>query len=130
MHKKSKLRDGIEEVLMREDFHPTADDIYMLMKEEYPDIGIATVYRNLDQLVKMGKVRRLGVPEGSACYELNMEKHYHVRCRNCGRVKDVMIDFDVADHIDLNTIASGFEFVDYDIVFEGICRDCIEKRKD
>ncbi len=130
MHKRSKLRDGITAVLSREQGHPTADEIWEIMKGEFPGTGIATVYRNLDQLVRMEQVRKIAVPDGPARYELNDEKHYHVRCTRCGRIEDARLDFDLADFCDFDAVIPGFIVTDYDIVLEGICRECRKKQKE
>ena len=45
--KKSKQRDAIIKFLMTRKDHPTADMVYMNIKEEFPKISLGTVYRNL-----------------------------------------------------------------------------------
>ena len=45
--------------------HPTADEIYLYLKKDYPKLSLATVYRNLNQFVTDGRIRRVSVPGDS-----------------------------------------------------------------
>ena len=116
-------RQIVLQTVLRMHDHPTADTVYAAVAAEHPSISKATVYRNLNQLVSQGDIRRVPVPNGADRYDFNTAEHYHVRCTQCGRVYDVYMP-----HID-NLIgrvedASGVEVQRYDILFEGICREC------
>lgn len=116
-------RQIVLQTVLRMHDHPTADTVYAAVAVEHPSISKATVYRNLNQLVGQGEIRRVPVPNGADRYDFNMAEHYHVRCTQCGRVYDVYMP-----HID-NLIgrvedASGVEVQRYDILFEGICQEC------
>ena len=87
MNYSSKNRDLILEKLRGVDTHPTAEEVYFMVRSEMPCIGIATVYRNLDQLCESGSILRL---EGDVKrYDGNTCDHLHVRCPRCDRVFDV-----------------------------------------
>ncbi|MCQ2540281.1 MAG: transcriptional repressor [Acetatifactor sp.] len=106
--------------------HVTAEEVYDYIKIDYPTIGKGTVYRNLGILADEKKIRRVEIPGGADCFDFTLEKHYHVRCIECGKVFDVDMD-------ETKTIYSfihdrhGMKFLDYDIVFKGICKDCQDK---
>jgi Fur family ferric uptake transcriptional regulator len=69
--------------------HMTAEDVYKLLLEEESDIGLATVYRVLDQFEKAGLLLRHHFESGKAIYEINEGNHHdHLVCMNCGRVEE------------------------------------------
>lgn len=69
--------------------HMTAEDVYKLLLDEQSDIGLATVYRVLDQFEKAGLLLRHHFEGGKAIYEINEGNHHdHLVCVNCGRVEE------------------------------------------
>ena len=69
--------------------HPTAEVIFRDAKKKMPTIGLATVYRNLNQLAEDGKIRRISVMDGSDHFDKTLAPHEHALCRVCGRMRDV-----------------------------------------
>ena len=53
--KYSKQRASIKDYLMHTTSHPTADTVYLHIKEEFPNISLGTVYRNLNLLADIGE---------------------------------------------------------------------------
>lgn len=103
--------------------HPTSADIFEKVREKHPTISRATVYRNLDLLAQKGEIRRVDFSSGAARYDCNTSPHYHVRCRECGKVGDVMLH-DISDIMDSVRDSDDFEVTGYHIQFEGYCSDC------
>lgn len=103
--------------------HASADEVYNRINKEYPNISRATVYRDLNQLADSGKILRVEIPNGSARYDHQTYKHYHVVCQKCNRVFDVDMD-EIMDLQSKIKEKHGFQFNDYDIVFKGICPEC------
>lgn len=102
--------------------HATADEIYAKVVSDYPSISKGTVYRNLNILAEEGSVLKIEIPGGAEHFDHNCHDHYHVRCVSCGRVFDVdMKPLRLTDKIN---DAHGFDFLDCDIVFKGICPSC------
>ena len=65
--KYSRQRESIKASLMCRHDHPTADALYASIREEFPNISLGTVYRNLNLLVETGERRGCaGVSAGSA----------------------------------------------------------------
>ena len=54
MKKYSKQRELILDSLRKRKDHPTAERLYLDLKKEMPELGIATVYRNLSDLCEEG----------------------------------------------------------------------------
>ena len=82
-------REAVFKELMRNNNHPTADDIYMKLRTELPQISLATVYRNLEQMVKIGRVRKIMIAGSRARFEPANESHFHLYCIKCKQLKDV-----------------------------------------
>ena len=88
----SKQREGILRTLRYELNHPTAEELYTHLKEREPSLSLATVYRNLNQLSKIGKVMRIEVPNGSDRFDSIADGHYHLICEKCGKAVDIARD--------------------------------------
>jgi len=124
----SKQREKIIEVLSHNAIHPTAEELLDLLKCENANVGLTTLYRNLNQLADAGIIRKIDGLESCAHFDHNIHEHYHFICENCKKVFDV--PYDVAPDIEKNTrLATGFEITCHDIVFHGICSEC-KKRKE
>jgi Fur family peroxide stress response transcriptional regulator len=122
--KYSRQREAIKEYLMHTKDHPTADTIYMNIREEYPNISLGTVYRNLNLLVDTGEIIRISGMDGSDRYDGNIERHYHFLCRKCHRVLD--LDMDSIEQI--NEIANrNFpgKVEGHVVHFYGVCDECM-----
>ena len=120
---KSKQRDAIIKFLMTRKDHPTADMVYMNIKEEFPNISLGTVYRNLSLLSDIGEIQKLSTGIGPDRLDGNPALHYHFICKHCGSVLDLSVDG--LDHI--NVLANqGFdgEIEGHITYFYGKCADC------
>ena len=109
--------------------HVTANEVYEFVKEFCPTIGKGTVYRNLDILVEEGDLRKVEVPDGPNRFDLTLKNHYHVRCVNCGEISDVDMD-EILGLLEKIHDTHGTDFLEYDILFKGICPKCQKKIKD
>ena len=106
--------------------HVTAEEVYDYIKADYPTIGKGTVYRNLGILANDNKIRKVEISGGPDYFDFTLKKHYHVKCIGCGKVFDV--DMDEITKLDSYIHNKhGIDFLDYDIVFKGICKDCKNK---
>jgi Fur family ferric uptake transcriptional regulator len=84
-------RQVILVVLSKSEDHLLAKDIYMKIKKDYPNIGLTTVYRTLDLLVRMGLINKFEFGDGQSRYELAWdykEHHHHLVCQGCGKIID------------------------------------------
>lgn len=121
--KYSKQRDAIlENVLSRCD-HPTADMVYEEVRKELPNISLGTVYRNLNMLVEIGKIRKIIMPGVSDRFDKTLESHYHLYCKNCNVIDDVILP-NITEIDKLVEKHTGHKIVSHDIVFTGICKKC------
>ncbi len=100
--KHSKQRDSIMEFLRERKDHPTADTVYMNVRQNFPNISLGTVYRNLTLLADIGEIARIRVGDGVDHFDADTSPHYHFICKECGSV----IDLDMEDLAFINETAS------------------------
>ena len=120
----SKQREAIRDFLAHSEEHPTADMVYMNLRESFPNISLGTVYRNLDHLAEEGIVLRLDMAGKSKRFDGYIQPHQHVCCIYCGRVADVYPPNGQKASIE-GVEAPGFSrIVDARIEFDGVCDEC------
>lgn len=89
--KYSRQREAIKNFLMNRKDHPTADTIYTCLREEYPNISLGTVYRNLSLLEEIGEISKISVGSGADHYDGDTTQHQHFICTHCNQVYDIQI---------------------------------------
>lgn len=112
------------QVLEKKNYHPSVDEIYDIVRVKYPSISLATVYRNVEQLCRMGKINRVEIGVGPVRYDGNTKKHLHIICQKCGKIEDVWLDMKIEDQIDFEEKIPNFTITNYKIEFFGICNYC------
>ena len=123
----SRQRQLILDTVRSLDCHPTADDIYSIVKHSIPAISLGTVYLNLNVLVEEGLVQKVSIGKMTERYDSRLEPHYHMICLKCGRVVDVPLTYE--HEIDTKANHCGdHKIVEHEIVFSGICADCRKKK--
>lgn len=95
--KYSRQREVIKSYLSMTDEHPTADTVYMHVREQFPRISLGTVYRNLNLLTDMGEAIKITTPDGAVRFDGTTSPHYHALCTKCGRLFD--LDMKVSESI-------------------------------
>ena len=106
----SKQREALLNILRSTKDHPTANDIYIRMREQDPKISLGTVYRNLAQLTENGLILRIDTEHDSVHYDGFTHKHYHFICNECKSVIDldteqIKIDEAVEKELDCKVIS-------------------------
>ena len=117
-------RVAVYEYLSRVEHHPTAEEIYLAVKPKVPRISLATVYKNLEALIKCEVVSKLTYGDGAARYDIRTDHHHHTRCLACGKVWDLEAAESSAWLKGIKPPQSGFEVKDYRLEILGHCRDC------
>ncbi|WP_207064033.1 ferric iron uptake transcriptional regulator [Motiliproteus sp. SC1-56] len=102
--------------------HWSAEDIYKLLMESGEDVGLATVYRVLTQFEAAGLVVRHHFEGGHSVFELAAdEKHDHIVCVKCGKVKEFS-DPVLKQRQDEIANELGFEISDRTVYLYGECK--------
>ena len=121
--KYSRQRQVIKDFLMTRKDHPTADVVYMNVRQEYPNISLGTVYRNLTLLSDIGEIQRLRLGDGVDHFDADTSKHYHFVCTRCGSVIDLEMD-DIDNIIKTANAKFDGEVEGHVTYFYGICGKC------
>lgn len=127
--KYSRQREVIKDYLSYTNEHPTADTVYMHVRQIFPRISLGTVYRNLNLLADLGEVNKITTPDGAVRFDGTTSPHYHVLCTQCGRLFD--LDMEVQDSMNQQAQAHFSGTVhSHSAIFYGECRHCREKSTD
>jgi Fur family transcriptional regulator, ferric uptake regulator len=119
-------RQIILEELGKVTSHPTANEVYDMVRRRLPRIGLGTVYRNLELMADIGIILKLEVGGTQKRFDATVEPHYHIRCSACGKVNDVHMA--IQEQINqLAEEASNYKILGHHIEFSGICKDCSEE---
>lgn len=125
----TRQRAVILEELRKTKSHPTADELYSIVRERLPRISLGTVYRNLDFLADSGEIRRLEAAGCTKRFDGDISWHQHVRCLRCGRIGDVMQPLD-APAVEGIQVEGFSAIVGSRIEFDGICVACAGRQND
>jgi Fur family ferric uptake transcriptional regulator len=116
-------REIILEELRKQRNHPTADELYNIVRKRLNRISLATVYRNLEQMSEAGLVKKLVFAGSQNRFDGDISEHYHIQCRQCGRVSDIHVSgIEISNEIILEDCE--YEDVSSLIEFTGICPEC------
>jgi Fur family transcriptional regulator, ferric uptake regulator len=104
--------------------HPTAVELFDLVRVRLPKISLGTVYRNLERLAQAGMIAKMDKAGGEARFDGNIEPHDHLRCVRCGRVDDAPAQAP----LDLSSVRAddfgGYEILGHRLTFLGVCPRC------
>jgi Fur family ferric uptake transcriptional regulator len=133
-YKLTPQREATVRVLLEnEEDHLSAEDVYLLVKEKSPEIGLATVYRTLELLTELKIVDKINFGDGVSRYDLRQEGaarfHHHLVCTQCGSVEEIQEDLlgEVEKTVENNW---NFKVKDHRLTFYGICHVCQEKENE
>ena len=123
-YKLTPQRLAVAEILSKSDGHPHVESIYEQLRDNFPTMSLATVYRNVMVLRSLGEVLELGFPDDSNRYDGNKPyPHPHVICIECKKIIDPDLTFfkDITEEVEDET---GFKILYHRVDFFGICQDC------
>ncbi|SHE67123.1 MULTISPECIES: Fur family transcriptional regulator [Caloramator] len=120
-------RAVLDVIIDNEGKHLSPEEIYDIVKQNCPDIGLATVYRTLNLLEKMGVVCKMNFDDGCNRYELVHDEedhqHHHLICRGCGKVEEV--EDDLLEVLEEKIEEKyNFKINDHSVKFYGYCSEC------
>ena len=114
-------RSAVYRFLACTDQHPTADEVFTVVRREIPDISLATVYKALETLVSCGLAVKLTYGDDSARYDARTDDHYHSRCLRCGVVRDVAGSAESLPQVE---VGEGFRIEGFRVEVVGYCSAC------
>ncbi|MCU0559679.1 MAG: transcriptional repressor [Desulfobacterales bacterium] len=121
--RRTRQRAVILEELRRVDSHPSADELYLMVRRRLPRISLGTIYRNLDILTEAGEIRRIDSGSTLKRFDGTTAPHHHIRCVRCDRIADAHIEvkIDIDERIQRLT---GFRILGHHVEFLGLCPRC------
>ncbi len=126
----SKQRLLIHNAVRDNRIHPTADDVYAILRPQNPNLSLGTVYRNLNNLARNGELLKITMPNGGDRFDADVSNHYHFVCTDCNEVFDLeipQISAAVDEAVDEAVETLDFEVDSYQLVFNGRCKNCKKK---
>ncbi|KXB58236.1 Fur family transcriptional regulator [Gemelliphila asaccharolytica] len=127
-YKLTPQRETIIKILVdQKEEHLSSEELYFIVKEINPEIGLATVYRTLDTFYDLGILEKVTFGNGIAKYHLKQKitpgMHHHLICTKCHNIKTVKnpIFNELIKYVDKEY---DFETQDDTIAIYGICKSC------
>ncbi|QZY57482.1 Fur family transcriptional regulator [Crassaminicella profunda] len=120
-------RATLDTIIENQGKHLSTEEIYDMVKENCPEIGLATVYRTLQLLDELDVISKINFDDGCSRYELNTNEddhqHHHLICLKCGDVIEVEVDLmeTLEEEIENNY---DFKISDHKVKFFGYCSKC------
>lgn len=113
----------IYEILHNSKEHPSATDVYRIVKPKFPHMSFETVNRTLLTFNEIGLVNTVQVADKRKRFDADVTLHHHVYCNKCHRVADVPAT-DLAQLKLPEDVAREFTVLRASVTFEAVCREC------
>lgn len=116
-------RQAVLDALKDAQGHPSAEDVYLIVKRNNPRVALGTVYQALSVLEEIGVIEAKHWSESPTRYDLNVDPHLDIRCARCGEVSEIPgVEFgNLETLIRRNT---PYEVTRTTVVVEGLCPAC------
>lgn len=126
--KQFRKRNAILACLRRTDRHPSAEAVYAQLKQEYSDLSLGTVYRNLSLFKEQGLITSLGAVNGVERFDGNVAPHVHFVCSSCDAIVDLpgLTVPETLSSAAASQVSGKVEACH--LLFSGLCRDCLKHK--
>ncbi|WP_417909862.1 Fur family transcriptional regulator [Candidatus Electronema sp. PJ] len=121
-------RQILLEELSKAKNHPTACELYDMVRKRLPRIGLGTVYRNLELMAETGIILKLEVGGSQKRFDAEIEPHYHIRCSRCSKVENIEVDV-IQDIVEAAAKKTSYNIIGHHIEFSGECPECLHRIK-
>jgi Fur family peroxide stress response transcriptional regulator len=118
-------RLAVFEALRTSREHPSAETLYKRLKPGFPALSLATVYKTLRTLQRLGLAAVVDSPSAQTRYDAITQTHHHLICLKCGRIADV---FDEKLDAVKPPRFPGFAVSGHSVHFRGLCKACNVRR--
>ncbi|MBO5286299.1 MAG: transcriptional repressor [Clostridia bacterium] len=121
----TRQKSLIYDIINKSSDHLTAEEVYRQAVDRMPGIVLATVYNNLNALVRDGLIIKLNLPDKNAHYDKTIP-HDHMVCDRCGKIFDAFVSDKLCKDGFINTASSlsGQDIVSYELTLHCICKEC------
>ena len=119
-------RMAIYRTLLEAEDHPSPEELYSRVRAKMPSLSLATIYKVLDALTRLGAVQEVSMISESKRYDANMERHHHLICTKCKKIID--LHDDGLDAIPPPRRLKGFVPHVVSVQVMGVCGTCAKRR--
>jgi Fur family transcriptional regulator, ferric uptake regulator len=123
LRRNTPQRRVVLEELCQMNSHPTAAELYAVVRRRLPRISLGTVYRNLEVLHEDGKIGKMEFAGGESRFDGTIEPHDHLRCTECGWIQDIFPE-DSGSRPTAPAEMAGFVVTGYRLEYQGFCPRC------
>jgi len=114
----------ITDILLKSDFILNPTEVYLQAKEQYPRIGLVTVYRTIEKLEHAGLINRVHMPDGCQSFFQTCSGHQHLLiCQQCGKA-----EYFEGENLNIffHSIGEqfGYKIIDHWLQIFGLCEKC------
>ena len=120
----SRKREAILAKICSTKTHPTAEWVYHELKGQYPDLSLATVYRNIALFREDGNVVSVGTVCGQERFDGNVHPHGHFICNECHAVIDIDTPAEHPEIMSRLEDTQRFKVDRVDLTAYGLCHMC------
>jgi len=107
--------------LIKNQCHPTVDQIFQDLQQEIPSLSKSTIYNTLNLFLEVGLIRVITIEDNETRYDILTEDHGHFKCEACGAIYNFAVNVDALATANLN----GFKVMEKNVYFKGICPTCL-----
>lgn len=125
MNRRNTIQRQLVSETVRSLDHPNAEEVYEAIAKNHPHVSKATVYRNLNLLAEQAEIGKIKTSEGADRFDCRTDRHFHMRCRVCGRLFDAPF-FPPELPLEADE-TEGFIIEGYTVEIFGTCSDCNKK---
>jgi len=108
--------------LMQREGHLNVEELFILIKKQFSSISLATLYKNINAMLKSSLITEIKIPQHKSKYEIAKEPHIHLLCQKCDEFIDVSVNIDTL--VDEASMKSHYQLMDSSIVLCGVCEKC------
>lgn len=119
----TKQQTVILNLIMKAEDHLTAEQVFLLAKEELPSIAMGTVYRNLNIMAMDKRINRLEIAGEPDRFCRNIVPHDHLICDQCHEIKDIKFA-GLKNYLEEK---SKVNITTFDLCIHYICDECKKK---
>jgi Fur family peroxide stress response transcriptional regulator len=116
----SNYRIRILECLSMPNTHPTADEIFQTLVDDFPTLSKMTIYNTLDVLLESSLIKKVTMGNNEARYDGAITEHGHFKCQMCHQIFNFDLDL---SHLDVQGL-QNFKIEQKDVYFYGTCSTC------
>jgi Fe2+ or Zn2+ uptake regulation protein len=119
----TRYRKTVLQVLRSNDQHPTAAEVFRIVRRRRPGVAYATIYNALNWLERGALIASLHFANEATRYDPIIERHDHLVCTRCGALTDVKLQLS-SKTVSRAARAAGFRVERHRTELFGLCARC------